>query len=219
MLVIADNEFQEKKMVITNPVCLAKRDNLVISVINTYDTSIKIKAGEIVAQGISCDEKLQKLIEKQEYHQYKRKIAQLLEMQEEAQEEQLNVIIESEEVQKRSKSDKKCEPDRKSGRKEYANQWDKEHFETSKEKRTKYLEDNLELEENKVISQSGRKDEILQTLLNHWGLFDITGQRIGTVSNDIKHKIILEEGKPPVRERPRPMNPIIAARVKKQFEE
>ena len=197
VIIIANNEFENKKMVISNPICLCRNNNLVIAVVNFFDSSIRIKKGEKIAYGISCDDNIQNLANQQErdWNDNNDRNEKYIDKG------YINTIM-KEEVK-----------DRK-----YENQWDKQHFETPMKEREAYLMEKLDIKNNKLIREAKIEEKVLTLLLRYWCLFDITGLRIGKINSDIKHKITIEKGTEPIRQRPRPLNPIIEKKVKTQFE-
>lgn len=64
VIIFGDEHFHTKKQLLQNPVCIGRKENLLISVINMYDTSVTINKGEIIAAAISCDNKTQGYLDK-----------------------------------------------------------------------------------------------------------------------------------------------------------
>ena len=63
-IIFGDEHFQTKKKLIQNRVCIARKENYLVSAINMFDTNVTINKGEIISTTISCDYKTRDYLDK-----------------------------------------------------------------------------------------------------------------------------------------------------------
>ena len=92
------------------------------------------------------------------------------------------------------------------------------HFNVSLEERKKHLLEKLKLKENKLLDIENRRDRLMEVLLKYWKCFDYFGNRLPKCSTAIQHHIDTGDAEP-IRSKCRPLNPIIADKVKGRLED
>ena len=165
------------------------KENLVISVINMFDTSVTIKKGERIATAISCDDKTQTHLDNALYDRLKS-----------VDEQKVDQIVGS------------------IGQQGNHQNWstaDRTHFQTTINEKKEYLTKNLKLKQNKNIDTAEKLNRVLDVLIKNWEIFDITENRLAKCNTSVEHAIITT-GKP-IRGKTRPLNPVLGKQVRQQL--
>ena len=92
------------------------------------------------------------------------------------------------------------------------------HFNIPTAERRKYLSEKLQLDKNPLLQIENRSSRLLEILVKYWNCFDFYGNRLPKCKSDVIHHISTGASAP-IKSKCRPLNPIIAAKVRDKLED
>ena len=187
VIIAPDELFDSRKLVHSSPLALSKKDFLLTTITNFYDSGITTKKNQIVAKTIS---------------------------------QSTSFIISINRFQRKlNYNDPSTKPP--SERQHHPPNLDKAdmaHFSIPPSERRTYLLEKLQLDKNPLLQIEKRSSKLLEILAKHWNCFDFHGNRIPKCKSDVTHHISTGPSAP-IKSKCRPLNPIIAAKVKDKLDD
>ena len=189
--IFPDEKFSHSKKLFMMPLTVARKDFLVITIINTLDSGVTIKRNQIVAEASNPSRDINEILSFTDHSESST-------TQKTSQDSKLNHHINALNIKHQNSSDSK-------------------HHDVPIAERSAYLKSKLKLDQNPLLEEGDRKQKLLNILLQHWDVFDYYNERIPSARTDVKHHI--ETGNtPPIKSKCRPLNPIIGEKVKERLD-
>ena len=93
-------------------------------------------------------------------------------------------------------------------REQFLDQADQDHHKTPMAEKIEYFKRKLDLENNPLLKDEDKKNQVIQVLIKNWNCFDINNNRTGKSHPKIKQHIDTGNSAP-IKAKCRPLNPII----------